>query len=76
MDFSTRIEIEGVRYGLCTCQLVEFQGESDREEKQLICDRDEEGDGEVVIIKHMNHRHFFFNNGDRRKYRRQIARRV
>jgi hypothetical protein len=40
-----------------TCQLVELERERYREEKQLICDRDEEGDGEVVIIKHMNHDH-------------------
>jgi hypothetical protein len=40
-----------------TCQLVELERKGYREEKQLICDRDEEGDGEVVIIKHMNPGH-------------------
>jgi hypothetical protein len=49
-----------------TCQLVELERKRYREEKQLICDRDEEGDGEVVIIKHMNHGHDCNSRGRQR----------
>lgn len=38
------------KWGYRTGQLVEFEGESDREEEELVGDGDDCGDGEVVVV--------------------------
>lgn len=37
-----------------TCKFVEFIGECDGEEEELVADCDEESNGEVVVIKGMD----------------------
>lgn len=48
------IQVSGVIMGAMedsrTCELVELQGESDREEEQLVGNSYEKGNGEVVVV--------------------------
>lgn len=43
--------------GGCTCEFVEFQGESYGEEEQLVGDRYDSSDAHIVVVKDVYDRH-------------------
>lgn len=46
---------QGPDYGsFSTCELVELECEGYGEEEELVCHRDEESYGEVVVVQHMD----------------------
>jgi hypothetical protein len=50
--------VKNSQIGKRTCQLVKFEAECDGEEKELICDRNEESDRQVVVIEDVDFSHF------------------
>lgn len=45
---------KGTDWGEATGQLVELEGKCYGEEEELVCDGDEQGDGEVVAVQDMD----------------------